>query len=344
MVSSSQGREIDYEQKRNRRGSEIGAVLNSESTQRPLVVILGGLGFIGSHLSRALVKEGFPVRIFDKRYASRELIKDIESCVQVVEGDVERPQDVLDSLSGGEICFHLIHTTVPGSSMQDPGYDVQSNVVSSVRWMSQLHLTSIRSLIYISSGGTVYGISQANPITEDHPTNPICSYGITKLSIEKYIFLYGRLYGVDCRVVRPSNVYGEGQKLNINQGLVGVFADRILREEMIEVWGDGTAQRDYLYINDLISGLLKLKEYQGPQRIFNISSGESHSIVEIVEMLGEIIGKSPRLVFRSSRGFDVPMNVLSSKRLIEETGWKPRTAFREGVGRYVQWLRTQIRS
>lgn len=300
--------------------------------------MLGGLGFIGSHLSRALVQEGFPVRIFDKLYASRELIKDIEPCVEVVEGDAERSQDVLDALSGGEICFHLIHTTVPGSSMQDPGFDVQSNVVSSVRWMSQLHLTSIRRLIFISSGGTVYGTSQTTPITEDHPTNPICSYGIAKLSIEKYVLLYGHLQGIDCRILRPSNVYGEGQKLNINQGLIGVFADRILREELIEIWGDGTVQRDYLDIGDLISGILKLTEYRGPYAIFNISTGEGYSILEIIEMLGEIFGKRPQLTFKPLRGFDVPVNILSSQRLREETGWHPRTSLREGIRRYIEWL------
>jgi len=309
------------------------------STQKPLVVILGGLGFIGSHLSRAMVQEGFRVRIFDKLYTSRELIKDIEHYVEVVEGDAEKSQDVLDALSGGEICFHLIHTTVPGTSMQDPCYDVQSNIVSSVRWISQLYHTSIKRLIFISSGGTVYGIPQNNPITEDHPTNPICSYGITKLSTEKYVLLYGHLYGIDCRILRPSNVYGEGQKLNINQGLIGVFADRILREEPIEIWGDGTVQRDHLYISDLISGILKLPEYQGPYEVFNISTGESHSILEIIEMLGEIFGKRPKLTFKPSRGFDVPINVLSAKRLMEETGWQPRTALRQGVERYVQWLR-----
>jgi UDP-glucose 4-epimerase len=303
-----------------------------------LVVILGGLGFIGSHLSRALVQEGFPVRIFDKLYASRELIKDIEPYVEVVEGDVERPQDVLDALSGGEICFHLIHTTVPGSSMQDPGYDVQSNVVSSARWISQLNRTSIRRLIFISSGGTVYGIPQTNPVTEDHPTNPLCSYGISKLSIEKYILLYGQIYGIDSKILRPSNVYGEGQKLNINQGVIGVFADRLIREEPIEIWGDGTSRRDYLYIEDLVSGLLQIIKYQGPDTIFNISTGEGHSTLEIVEILTEMIGKKPQIIYKPPRGFDVPVNVLSSQKLRKETGWRPRITLREGIGRYIQWL------
>jgi UDP-glucose 4-epimerase len=285
-----------------------------------------------------MVQEGFRVRIFDKLYTSHELIEDIEPSVEVIEGDAERPRDVLDALLGGEVCFHLIHTTVPGSSMQDPGYDVQSNVVSSVRWVSQLHGTSVKRLIFISSGGTVYGVPQTNPITEDHPTNPISSYGITKLSIEKYILLYSHLYGIDCRILRPSNVYGEGQKVNINQGLIGVFADRLLREEPIEIWGDGTVQRDYLYISDLISGILKLMEYRGPYAIFNISTGEGHSILEVIGMLGEVFEKRPQLTFKPPRPFDIPVNILSSQRLREETGWHPQTNLREGIKRYIKWL------
>ena len=308
-------------------------------TPKASVVILGGLGFIGSHLARALVRNGFHVRIFDKLYASRELIKDIESSVKVIEGDVERPQDVLSALTGAEICFHLIHTTVPGSSMEDPGFDVQSNVVSSARWMCQLKQTSLRRLFYVSSGGTVYGIPETPSILEDHPTHPISSYGISKLSIEKYALLYGRLFGIKTMILRPSNVYGEGQKLNISQGLIGVFANRALRGELIEVWGDGTVQRDYLHVDDLVSAMLHLTAYQGSRQVFNVSTGKGHSVLEILAFLEEILGRKPQVRFLPARGFDVPVSVLSPRRLMEETGWQPRITLREGMERYVQWLK-----
>ncbi|MFX0197452.1 MAG: NAD-dependent epimerase/dehydratase family protein [Candidatus Hodarchaeota archaeon] len=305
----------------------------------PLAVVLGGLGFIGSHLSRALLGLGYRVRIFDKLYASDELIEDIKCQVEIVEGDFEKSKDVVDVLIDAPICFHLIHSTVPGLSMQDPAYDVQSNVLSSVRWISQLHRTSLKKLIYISSGGTVYGLPQTNPINEDHPTNPICSYGITKLCIEKYIALYASLYGIEYRIARPSNAYGEGQKLHISQGVIGVFTDKVLHGEPIEVWGDGNMRRDYLYIADLVSALVALLDHSGPSRIFNISSGQGRSLFEIIEMIEGITGNKVKIKFLPSRGFDVPVNILSCKRLNDETGWAPKVGAYEGISRYIQWFR-----
>ena len=304
----------------------------------PLAVVLGGLGFMGSHLSRALLGLGYRVRIFDKLYASDQLVRDIRSQVEVVEGDYERPEDVMGVLADASVCYHLIHTTVPGSSMQDPAYDVQSNVVASARWLSQLNKTSLKKMIYVSSGGTVYGVPQTNPIREDHPTNPISSYGITKLCIEKYLSLYGNLYGLDYRIVRPSNVYGEGQRLHIHQGIIGVFVDKVFGGEPIEVWGDGKVRRDYLYITDLVSALVALLNHVGPSRIFNISSGQGHSLLEVIEMIEKISGEKINLRLLPSRGFDVPVNVLSYNRIKDETGWTPRVGLYEGISHYIQWF------
>jgi UDP-glucose 4-epimerase len=307
--------------------------------QGPLVVILGGFGFIGSHLSRALLNLGYRVRLFDKLYASKELIADILSQAETVEGDYERPEDIIDVLADADVCFHLVHTTVPGSSMQDPAYDVQSNVVSSTRWLPRLKQISLKQLIYISSGGTVYGIPEINPITEDHPTNPISSYGITKLSIEKYIALYSNLHGIEYRIARPSNVYGEGQRLHTHQGAIGVFVDNVLHDKPVEIWGDGNIRRDYLYIADLVSALVALIEHHGPSRVFNISSGRGYSLFEIIDIIREITKTKINTTILPRRGFDVPVNILSSKSLQDETGWTPKTSLYEGISRYIKWLR-----
>jgi len=249
------------------------------------VLVMGGLGFIGSHLSRFLLQEGYSVRIFDKLYGSRNLIADIEKKIEVEEGDAEKPEDVLRSLRNIDIVIDLIHTTVPGASMEDPAYDVQTNVVSHVAWLSQLNKTELRKIIYISSGGTVYGIPQKNPIGENHPTEPISSYGITKLAIEKYVAMYASTYGIDYQICRPSNAYGEGQQLHIGQGAIGVFLEKCLKKQQIEIWGDGTVSRDYIYVADIVRAIVKLIAYEGQSRVFNISSGRGHSLNEIIKII-----------------------------------------------------------
>jgi UDP-glucose 4-epimerase len=302
------------------------------------VAVLGGCGFIGSHLCRALVDAGFRVRIFDKLYAGRDLIADIEGHVEIVEGDIMRPDDVLSALEGVDTIINLVHTTVPGSSMNDPAYDVESNVVATVRWLSRLSQTKIRKLIFVSSGGTVYGLPQSKLIDEHHPTNPISSYGITKLAIEKYVAMYSAINGIDYLILRPSNVYGEGQRLHIGQGVIGVLVDGALKGETLEIWGTGESLRDYLYIDDFVAAVMALMNYSGQQRVFNVACGKGHSVLDILAILRQQLDRMPAVNHTPARGFDVPVNVLDSSLLTQETDWKPRVGLKEGVARVVQWL------
>jgi UDP-glucose 4-epimerase len=261
--------------------------------------------------------------------------------MEVVEGDIVRPGEVLSALQEADTVFHLVHTTVPGSSMAAPSYDVESNVAASVRWLSRLGETGVRRIIFVSSGGTVYGLPQKNIMDENHPTDPICSYGISKLAIEKYLAMYATMAGVDYLILRPSNVYGEGQHQHHGQGVIGVLIDRALHGQPLEVWGTGEHVRDYLYITDLIEALSRLRTYAGPRRVFNVSSGKGYSILDIIEILGRQLGQLPEVKHISPRGYDVPVNVLDSSLLRSEMGWKPRVMLEEGIARLVRWLRAK---
>ena len=304
------------------------------------ISILGGLGFMGSHICRELVSRGHSVRIFDKLYASQELIDDFKTVVEVVEGDISRPDDVLGAIADVNIVINLIHTTVPGSSMDNPRYDVISNVAAAANWLQHLGETKVRKILYVSSGGTVYGLPEGVPISEDHPTNPVNSYGITKLAIEKYTAMYANRCGVDYCLLRPSNIYGPGQRLQIGQGLIGVLANRALRGERLEIWGTGENLRDYLFIDDLVNGVMRLLSYAGPYRVFNISSGTGHSVLDIVSILRGQIDSLPEVAHLPDRGFDVPVNVLDSSRIAQETGWQPRVDLESGIMRTVNWIKT----
>ncbi len=304
------------------------------------ISILGGLGFMGSHIGRELVQRGYFVRIFDKLDAPRELISDFGDSVETVAGDVSRPEDVLAAIDGTDIVINLIHTTVPGSSMNDPSYDVTSNVAAAANWLRQVGTTGVRKILYLSSGGTVYGVPETIPINEDHSTNPINSYGITKLAIEKYTAMYARQFGIDYCLLRPSNVYGPGQRLHIGQGLIGVLANRALHGESLEIWGAGTNQRDYLFVDDLVSGVVALLSYSGPFRVFNLSSGLGHSILDIVSILRNQLRELPEVVHLPARGFDVPVNILDSSRIHGETGWRAAVELADGVARTVAWIKS----
>ncbi len=301
------------------------------------VLVMGGLGFIGSHLSRRLLQKGYKVRIFDKLFGSRELIDDIVEEVEIREGDIEKPDDVLNALEGADCAIHLIHTTVPGSSMQDPAYDVQSNVVSCTKWLPHIKRSGLKRIIYISSGGTVYGAPKTDPINEDHPTDPICSYGATKLIIEKYIAMYARLSGVEYRICRPSNVYGAGQKLNIKQGAIGVFLDRAIKGQAIEIWGDGNEKRDYLYVTDAIDGIIKMINHEGKGRIFNLSTSVGYSLNDLLTFIRNKFNMPLKVKYVPTRNIDVSVNILDNTRLRSETGWKPTIEIDRGISMAYDW-------
>ncbi len=310
--------------------------------QKPLITVLGGLGFMGSHICRELIARKHRVRVFDKLHTDRELVQDIEPQLEIIEGDILRPSDVLPAIADSDTLIHLVHTTRPGSSMDDPAFDISSNVVASAKWLMRLPETKVRRILFVSSGGTVYGIPKTIPINEDHPTDPVCSYGITKLAIEKYLSMYASMFGVEICLLRPSNVYGEGQRLNVGQGVIGVMADRGLRGKPLEIWGTGESLRDYLHVDDMVAAVMLLLDYSGPRQVFNVSSGRGYSVLEIIDILKETLDLPLTISHMADRGFDVPANVLDSSRLRNETGWQPRVDLASGIARSVDWVRSTL--
>ena len=294
-------------------------------------LVLGGGGFIGSHLVTALLAQGARVRVLERPYRLRSPGLPEHPALEWLEGDFGNTQDIHRALADMDIVFHLVSTTQPQSSNDDPAFDVSSNLLATLNLLDQLREKKNTALVFVSSGGTVYGRPQQTPIPETHPTEPTCSYGIVKLAIEKYLALYRLLHGLDYRVLRVANPYGPGQEANRAQGAVGTFLSRVVHDEPIEVWGDGSVVRDYLYISDTISALLQVARYQGEERIFNIGSGGGHSIREIISAIEEVTGKTARVRYTAARKFDVPVSVLDIKRAQNELGWQPRTHLNEGL-------------
>jgi UDP-glucose 4-epimerase len=180
-----------------------------------------------------------------------------QHAVEWIEGDLVNQEDLEAAIQGCDIIYHLVSTTLPKSSNDNPAYDIETNVIGTLHLLDLARKKMGKKVIFISSGGTVYGVPGEVPIKESYPTNPLCSYGIVKLTIEKYLALYHQLYGLDYCVIRPSNPFGERQRVTGAQGAVAVFLHKALRDEPIEIWGDGTVVRDFIYVGDLTAALVK---------------------------------------------------------------------------------------
>ncbi len=243
------------------------------------------------------------------------------------------------ALAGAELIFHLASTTYPSTSNSDAVFDLESNLVATVRMLKTASEYEVKRIVFISSGGTVYGVPQENPIPETHPTNPICSYGIHKLAIEKYLHLYRALKHLDSVVLRVSNIYGEFQSLDRPLGAVSHFTHRAIEGKPVEVWGDGTTSRDYIHVDDVVRALLHAISYQGLQPLFNIGSGRSVSLNELVSFIEDRIPNKIMVNYQQARSFDVQENVLDITRAARELGWKPTISLETGLDRLIESVR-----
>ena len=183
--------------------------------------------------------------------------------MEFCEGDFGNRGDLAAALEGCQTVFHLVATTVPKTSNDDPVHDLETNLVATVRLFDLARRSHTKKIVFASSGGTVYGAPTTVPIAEHHETSPVCSYGIHKLAVEHYLHLYHRLHGLNYSVLRVSNAFGERQRPTASQGAVTVFLDRALRGEAIVIWGDGSVVRDYVYVRDVADAFCRAARHVG---------------------------------------------------------------------------------
>jgi UDP-glucose 4-epimerase len=297
-------------------------------------LVTGGGGFLGSHLVERLVAEGHEVRALDIRPAPEHA----PGSVEWLEGDFSHREVGMNAVAGCDVVFHLASTTIPKTATDDPVFDVNTNVAGSIGLMQAAVRHGIRRFVFISSGGTVYGIPQRVPIPEDHPTNPVNAYGIGKLAIEKYLGMYHHLHGLPHCVLRLANPFGPRQRPESAQGVVTTFLARVLRGEELQVWGDGSVERDYLYVADAVEAmrLAAASSYCGT---VNVGSGSRRSVKDVIAGIEAALGVRARVRYLPGRAFDVPSNVLDSTRAQEVLRWRTRTSFEEGLAATARYLR-----
>lgn len=296
-------------------------------------LVLGGCGFLGSVTVRNLVSKGWGVRVFEKEGVDSSRLKTVLPEIEMMTGDFMNLGDLAKAIDDMPVIIHFIGTTIPQSSMNDIHFDIETNLLPTIRLLELMRCRPGQKLIYASSGGTVYGIAPEQvPLVENSTTEPISSYGISKLSIEKYIRLFNYNYGLPYMILRFANPFGESQYTGRPQGAVSVFLHKIMRGEEISIWGDGTVVRDYIYEDDLALAIeAVLNSPQIPSDIYNVGSGIGTNLNELVDIIAKVSGVECNVNFDPSRSFDVPYNVLDISKITSNTGWRPRYSLEDGI-------------
>lgn len=298
------------------------------------VLVIGGCGFIGSHIVDRLLVSGHSIRVLDRK---PELFRDPLPGVEYQFGDFNNRFDVIEALAGVDAVMHLASTTFPGTADLDPVADIQSNLVGTLHLLNAMVKQNTPRLLFLSSGGTVYGPPDMVPIPEAHPLRPINSYGIVKVAIENYLEMFRRTRGISNVAIRASNPYGPRQAHTGVQGVVSTFLAKLQRGERPEIWGDGSAVRDYLCVTDLAE-LCVLAIESDKQGAYNAGSGVGTSLTEIVEILDDVIGRPVDPIYKPARMIDVKKSVLDVSNAQSDFGWACKTPLREGIKSTYDWL------
>lgn len=305
-------------------------------------LVLGGGGFIGSHIVDRLLDAGHSVGIFERPRVPRHRAYSPTEPVEWIEGDFQNTALVREVVDGHEVVVHLVSTTLPKASNEDPAFDVLSNVIGTLRLLEAAVAARVRKVIFISSGGTVYGTTPNRPVAEDHPTEPRVSYAIGKLAIEKYLAVFRAQHGLDYVVLRVANPYGERQRADVAQGAVAAFVRHAALGTPIEIWGDGTVTRDYVYVDDVAQAFLRAIDYEGEPRLFNIGSGRGCTLNELVDLIEARAGRKVERRYLPGRSIDVPYNVLDIGLARRWLCWEPRITLEQGIARTYAWAAREL--
>lgn len=309
---------------------------------RKKCVIVGGSGFMGINLARRLSLSDCKVTIVDKR---RSPFVDL---LKLPRDILFRNINYLDSkklkpiLRKQDILFHFACSTLPADPFNIIEKDLKDNALGSIRLFRLAAESGIKKIIFPSSGGTVYGVSDNLPAKEDYNTNPICFHGIMKLMLEKYLLLFKRNFGLDYLVFRISNPYGPWQNFNGQQGLIVNILGKMLKGLPINIFGSGEIIRDYIYIDDVSNALLLGFKDNLRNDVYNIATGHGHTINEIIDIASAITNIKPVIIYQEQRFNDLNSNVLNIDKMRLATGWRPRVPIEEGIKKTYQWIKGVI--
>ena len=302
------------------------------------ILVTGGAGFIGSHVVDRFVERGHEVAVLDNLCTGfRALLNPAARLFEADLADGDAVERCVAEFRPEVVDHHAAQIDVR-RSVEDPVFDAGTNILGALRLLQACTRHGVRKFVYASTGGALYGEGRQLPATEAHPVNPESPYGVSKHTLEHYLYLWRLLHGLDYTVLRYPNVYGPRQNPHGEAGVNAIFIGLMLAGKRPRIFGTGEQVRDYLYVMDVVEAN-ELALTRGSGEIVNLGTGVGTSVNGIFRELRSILGFAGEPLYESARPGEVQRIYLDAARAREVLGWTPRTAFRDGLAETVEWSR-----
>ncbi|HRC87486.1 MAG TPA: NAD-dependent epimerase/dehydratase family protein, partial [Thermoanaerobaculia bacterium] len=295
----------------------------------------GGAGFIGSHLAEGLLAAGHELTVLDNLSTGRRENLPVEATFH--ELDIRSEEAAERVAAGGfEVLVHHAAQIDLRRSMEDPLFDAQANILGSLNLFEACRRGGVRQIVFASTGGAIYGEQERFPADEEHPTRPLSAYGVAKLSVEKYLYVYHAVYGLDVTCLRYANVYGERQSPHGEAGVIAIFLDRLLAGRTPTIHGDGLQTRDYIHVSDVVRANLAVLGSPGYQ-VFNVGTGRETTVVELCRQLRLAVGGAEAEHGPAKRG-EQRRSSIDPGRLLGSLGLPQPLGIEQGLARTAAWF------
>jgi len=303
------------------------------------IVVTGGAGFIGSHVVEGYVARGHEVLIVDSLVTGKR--ENLHPKARFFELDIRDPK-VAELIRGErpDVLNHHAAQMDVRKSVADPIFDAQVNILGTIELLKAARDAEVKKVLFVSSGGAVYGEQETFPAPETHPTWPVSPYGISKRSGELYAHFFQVEYGLKFVAFRYANVYGPRQDPHGEAGVVAIFSGKMLRGEPVTVNGDGKQTRDYVYVGDVarMSALALETDATGP---VNVGTSIETDVNVLATMIRDAAGSKSEITHGTAKGGEQRRSVVDVTRAAQVFGWRPEVSLREGLGRTVEFFRTK---
>jgi UDP-glucose 4-epimerase len=300
------------------------------------VLVTGGAGFIGSNIVRHLVENGNSVTVLDNFMSGYHSNLEPFSSVHIIKGDVRDKIAVEEAMQGVEVVFHLAASVGNKRSIDYPIIDAEINVLGTLQVLEAARKEGVRKIVASSSAG-IFGELKTMPIKEDHPVEPDSPYGCTKLCEEKLCLAYAKLYAIEAVCLRYFNVYGPNQRYDAYGNVIPIFVFRMLRNEKLQVYGDGEQTRDFVHVNDIVQANIKAADSIGVNGAFNIASGKNVTINKLVEIITK--GNKTKVEYGPKRPGDVRHSLADLSLAYQKINYNPTVDLEKGIEEYIEWAR-----